>query len=82
MQQMSQESSVFALLPSGIETSSQEAQALGNIIGELNAEGRYITNKALILKLIEKLEMTSDVIELDVYRHVLEVIIGNTPDDA
>lgn len=82
MQQMSSESRVFAYLPAGAEKSSLEFQSLGSVIGELNAEGRHITNKALILKLIEKLEMTTDVIMLDVYRHLLEVIIGNTPDDA
>ncbi|CCG87053.1 biofilm development regulator YmgB/AriR family protein [Erwinia piriflorinigrans] len=82
MQQISLQSKVFAYFPPGVEKSSLKFQSLGCVISELNAEGRHITNKALILKLIEKLEMTTDVIMLDVYRHLLEVIIGSTPDDA
>jgi len=55
---------------------------LGAVIKELSAEGTHVSNKAMILKLIEKLETTTDVIQLDVYRQVLEVVVGMTPDDA
>ena len=57
-------------------------QVLGAVIKELSAEGTHVSNKAMILKLIEKLETTTDVIQLDVYRQVLEVVVGMTPDDA
>ncbi|MCQ4104109.1 biofilm development regulator YmgB/AriR family protein [Erwinia persicina] len=82
MQQMSSESEILSYFQGGGEKFSQEAQALGAVIKELAAGGRHVNNKAIILKLIEKLETTSDVIQLDVYRQVLEVVVGMTPDDA
>ncbi|AXU97856.1 MAG TPA: transcriptional regulator [Erwinia persicina] len=82
MQQMSSESEILSYFQGGGEKFSQEAQVLGAVIKELATGGRHVNNKAIILKLIEKLETTSDVIQLDVYRQVLEVVVGMTPDDA
>lgn len=82
MQQMSPESEILSYFQGGGEKYSQEVQVLGAVIKELAAEGTHVSNKAMILKLIEKLETTTDVIQLDVYRQVLEVVVGMTPDDA
>jgi len=40
-----------------------------------------VTNKAVILKLIEKLETTSDPVTQDIYREALELVVSRTPDD-
>ncbi|WP_336803652.1 biofilm/acid-resistance regulator YmgB/AriR [Erwinia aphidicola] len=82
MQQQSTESEIVAWFQGGEEKYAQESQALGGVIRDLIATGQLVNNKAIILKLIEKLETTSDVVELDVYRQVLEVVVGLTPDDA
>lgn len=82
MQQQSTESEIVAWFQGGGEKYAQESQALGGVIRDLIATGQLVNNKAIILKLIEKLETTPDVVELDVYRQVLEVVVGLTPDDA
>ncbi|MBN1086167.1 transcriptional regulator [Erwinia aphidicola] len=82
MQQQSTESEIVAWFQGGGEKYAQESQALGVVIRDLIATGQLVNNKAIILKLIEKLETTSDVVELDVYRQVLEEVVGLTPDDA
>ncbi|RRW63590.1 hypothetical protein EGJ48_21435, partial [Pantoea dispersa] len=35
----------------------------------------------IILYLIAELEMTTDIVKLDVLRNVLEIVVGRTPDD-
>lgn len=82
MLQMSSETEILNYFQGGGEKFSQETQVLGAVIKELASGGRHVNNKAIILKLIEKLETTSDVVLLDVYRQVLEVVVGMTPDDA
>jgi len=82
MQQQSTESEIIAWFQGGGEKFAQESQALGAVIRDLIASGQLVNNKAIILKLIEKMETTSDVVALDVYRQVLEVVVGLTPDDA
>ena len=82
MQQISPESEILSYFQGGGEKYSHEVQVLGAVIKELSAEGIHVSNKAMILKLIEKLEPTTDVIQLEVYRQVLEVVVGMTPDDA
>jgi len=41
-----------------------------------------VTNKAIILHLINQLESTSDIVQLDVLRKTLELVVGYTPDDS
>lgn len=40
-----------------------------------------VTNKAIIAALIGRLEQEADVVQLDVYRHLLELVVHQTPDD-
>ena len=40
-----------------------------------------VTSKTIILYLIAELEMTTDIVKLDVLRNVLEIVVGRTPDD-
>ena len=41
-----------------------------------------VSNKDIILSLINRLESTTDVTQLDIYRKALEVVVGRTPDDV
>lgn len=82
MQQLTSESEIVAWFQGAGEKFTQESLALGGVIRELIAAGQLVNNKAIILKLIEKMETTSDVVQLDVYRQVLEIVVGMTPDDA
>lgn len=60
---------------------SSESEVIGTIIAELSASHGFVSNKAIILKLLEKLEQETDIIQLDIYRHALEYIVQQTPDD-
>ncbi|WP_368541098.1 biofilm development regulator YmgB/AriR family protein [Enterobacter soli] len=46
----------------------------------LSSEG-HLTNKAIILWLIQTLEATDDVVRADVIRKTLEIVVGYTMDD-
>ena len=46
----------------------------------LASEG-HLTNKAIILWLIQTLESTDDVVKADVIRKTLEIVVGYTMDD-
>lgn len=82
MQQHSSESAILEHFQSEGDLLTQETKVIGAVIREIVAGGGYVTNKAIILKLIEKLENTSDVVQLDIYRQALEVVVARTPDDA
>ena len=41
----------------------------------------HLTNKAIILWLIQTLETTDDVVKADVIRKTLEIVVGYTMDD-
>ncbi|MBD9659312.1 MULTISPECIES: biofilm/acid-resistance regulator YmgB/AriR [Pantoea] len=60
---------------------SSEMEVFGQIIAEILQAGMPVSNKAIIASLINRLEMESDVIQLDIYRHLLELVVNKTPDD-
>ncbi len=60
---------------------SNEMEVFGQIIAEILHAGVPVTNKSIIASLIARLEMESDVIQLDIYRHLLEMVVNKTPDD-
>jgi len=64
------------------ELYSSETEVLGAAIRLIMAEKGTVTNKAIILHLINQLECTSDVVQLDVLRKALEMVVGMTPDDS
>ena len=58
-----------------------EMEVFGHLIAEILQAGMPVTNKAIISALISRLEQESDVIQLDIYRHLLEMVVNKTPDD-
>lgn len=82
MQQQSTESEILSFFQAEGDVLAQETAVIGMVIREIATKGQHVSNKAIILKLIEKLETTSDVVQLDIYRQALEVVVGRTPDDA
>lgn len=60
---------------------SNEMAIFGQIIAEILHVGMPVTNKAIISALIARLEQESDVIKLDIYRNLLELVVHKTPDD-
>ncbi|WAT02825.1 biofilm development regulator YmgB/AriR family protein [Rouxiella chamberiensis] len=66
----------------GSEThSNNEIEAISSIYNSLYGNKKFVTNKDIILGLIEKLETESDPMKLDVYRQALEIVVDHTPDD-
>ncbi|WP_086935305.1 biofilm development regulator YmgB/AriR family protein [Rahnella aquatilis] len=59
-----------------------ETEVLGAAIRAILAEKGKVTNKAIILHLITQLECTSDVVQLDILRSALEMVVGMTPPDS
>ncbi|NIF23994.1 biofilm development regulator YmgB/AriR family protein [Candidatus Pantoea multigeneris] len=59
-----------------------EAAVLDAVIRDIVIHGKNVTTKEIILYLIAELESTSDVVELDVLRSTLEIVVGKTPDDV
>lgn len=58
-----------------------ETSVLDAVIRDIVVSGKKVTSKAIILYLIAELESTSDLIELDVLRRALEIVVGKTTDD-
>ncbi|WP_312241731.1 biofilm/acid-resistance regulator YmgB/AriR [Pantoea sp.] len=58
-----------------------DMEVLGLVVAEILQSGTPVSNKAIILKLINRLELESDVVSLDVYRQLLELVVHRTPDD-
>ncbi|RPD99740.1 transcriptional regulator [Candidatus Pantoea deserta] len=59
-----------------------ETRVLDAAIRDIVIRGKRVTSKAIIIYLIAELESTTDVVELDVLRHCLEIVVGRTPDDS
>jgi len=60
---------------------ASEMEMFGLVIAEILQAGRPVTNKAIIAKLINRLELESDAATLDIYRQLLELVVHKTPDD-
>lgn len=58
-----------------------EFEIIQDIKIELSSSGRLVTNKAIMIKLLERLELEKDVVQLDIYRNALESVVYRTPDD-
>jgi len=58
-----------------------QMETLGIVIAEILQSGMPVNNKAIISKLIHRLELESDRASLDVYRQLLELVVHKTPDD-
>lgn len=60
---------------------ADESAMLGAVIRSMLAGGEPLTNKTIILRLMELLESTDDVVKGDVIRKTLEIIVDHTTDD-
>lgn len=60
---------------------ASEMEMLGLAIAEILQAGKPVTNKAIIAKLIQRLELESDAGTLEIYRQLLELVVHKTPDD-
>ncbi|MDF2785480.1 MAG: regulatory protein AriR [Pantoea eucrina] len=58
-----------------------ETAVLDAVIRDIVVHGKRVTSKTIILYLIAELESTSDIVQLDVLRNALEIVVGRTPDD-
>lgn len=59
----------------------EEWALLESVIGAILAAKEPLTNKAIILRLIQEIETTQDVIKADIIRKTLEIIVDHTQDD-
>lgn len=60
---------------------ADESALLGEVIRNIVATDGHLTHKAIILRLIEALESTDDVVTSDIIRKTLEVVVDHTTDD-
>ncbi|GKW15015.1 two-component-system connector protein AriR [Pectobacterium carotovorum subsp. carotovorum] len=60
---------------------ADESAMLGAVIRSMLASGEPLTNKTIILRLMGLLELTDDVVKVDIIRKTLEIIVDHTTDD-
>ena len=75
------EADIIQHFRSGGDALAAETAVLDAVIRDIVIHGKKVTSKAIILYLIAELESTSDVVQLDVLRSALEIVVGKTPDD-
>ena len=81
-QPVSAEHEIARYFNSPAAMSAAESEVITQIAAELLSTHEFVTNKAIIARLIEKLETEHDVVKLDVYRHALEAMILKAPDET
>lgn len=60
----------------------KEQRIIGGIICRLVSDHGYVTNKAVILCLIDMLEISESVVEQDMLRSALKIVLGHTANDS
>lgn len=60
---------------------AEESAIFSTAVSCILASEGHISNKAIILWLIAALETTDDVVQADVIRKTLEIVVGYTMDD-
>ena len=60
---------------------AEEWALLESIVGAIMEAKEPLTNKAIILRLIQQIESTRDVVRADIIRKTLEIIVDHTQDD-
>lgn len=63
------------------EAMAEETQLLGSVAQEMFEAGMPLTNKNLIICLIKSLESAEGVVQADVIRKTLEIVVSHTSDD-
>lgn len=69
--------------PGDLDVDSQvsDMEILGHIVGEIIQSGHSVSNKAIIAKLINKIETEANTVFQEKYRTLLELIVYKTQDD-
>ncbi|WP_370521080.1 biofilm/acid-resistance regulator YmgB/AriR [Pantoea sp. BAV 3049] len=80
-QQTNTAAEIEAYLMASVKNMDDESMVIGEIIAELTAREGMVSNKKIIMQLLERLETEHDVVMLDVYRNALEIVVHRTPDD-
>ncbi|WP_240355220.1 biofilm/acid-resistance regulator YmgB/AriR [Pectobacterium brasiliense] len=65
----------------GLGSRISDMEMLGNIVEEIIQSGHSISNKAIIVKLIHKIETEANAVFQEKYRALLELIVYKTQDD-
>lgn len=60
---------------------AEEWALLESVMSAILEAKEPLTNKAIILRLIHKIESTRDVVQADIIRKTLEIIVDHTQDD-
>jgi len=60
---------------------AEESAIFSTAVSCILASEGHISNKAIILWLIAALESTDDVVQADIIRKTLEIVVGYTMDD-
>lgn len=60
---------------------AEEHAILGAAIRTIIASGQTLTNKAIILCLIDEIDATDNVVKIDIIRKTLEIVVDHTLDD-
>ncbi|ATY91362.1 biofilm/acid-resistance regulator YmgB/AriR [Pectobacterium atrosepticum] len=65
----------------GIDSHISDMEMLGNIVEEIIQSGHSVSNKAIIAKLIHKIETEANTAFQEKYRTLLDLIVYKTQDD-
>ncbi|MCC3703520.1 biofilm development regulator YmgB/AriR family protein, partial [Rouxiella badensis] len=62
-------------------TSTSEQEIISDAYYSIYQKKGAVTNKAIILLLLEQLEVEDDEVRKDIYRNALEIVVARTSDD-
>ncbi|ASN86173.1 DNA-binding response regulator [Pectobacterium versatile] len=69
-------SDVFSL-----DSQISDMEMLGNIVEEIIQSGHSVSNKAIIAKLVHKIETEANAVFQEKYRTLLDLVVYKTQDD-
>lgn len=76
------ESAILDYFGSSTVKNEDERKIIGAIIREQISLHGFVTNKAVILRLINMLDSSNEVLEQDILRNALEMVLCRTEDDT
>ncbi|GKW24128.1 biofilm/acid-resistance regulator YmgB/AriR [Pectobacterium polonicum] len=65
----------------GLDSQASDMEILGNIVEEIIQSGHSVSNKAIIAKLVNKIEKEANIAFQEKYRALLELVVYKTQDD-
>ncbi|KHT30050.1 DNA-binding response regulator [Pectobacterium carotovorum] len=65
----------------GLDSQVSDTEILGNIVEEIIQSGHSVSNKAIIAKLVHKIETEANAAFQEKYRSLLELVVYKTQDD-